>query len=448
MISGVHRKNYQSTLIRVSIFSMIAIFSSTTLSGQDKNSLEDWPQWMGPERKDIWHLDIQKESLDKGDFKKIWEVPVGTGYCGPSVSNGKVYLMDYVGHTEKSERVLCFDAISGEKVWEYAYQCPYSGVGYPTGPRASVLIEDERAYSFGTMGDLHCFDAGTGKLLWHVEASKEYELGLPVWGLAASPLMEKDLLIVQLGARPDACLVAFDRMSGREVWRALSDQASYSAPIVIDQAGKRVLVCWTGDNLAGLNPGTGKVYWKIPFVRRQGIINIATPAFDSPYIFLSSFWDGSMLIKLDQENQDAALLWTRAGESERNTDALHCVISTPIIQGDHIYGVDSYGEFRCLELMTGDRIWTDDRLVPKGRWANAHFTRQGENIWAFNELGDLVLGKVSPKGFQDMGRVNLAEPVAVSPNPRGGINWSHPAYAGRYIYARSDAKLVCYELVK
>ena len=94
----------------------------------------------------------------------------------------------------------------------------------------------------------------------------------------------------------------------------MPDQASYSAPIVIDQAGKRVLVCWTGDNLAGLDTETGRVYWKIPFIRRKGIINISTPAYSPPYIFLSSFWDGSMLIRLDENDQDAELIWTRAGK--------------------------------------------------------------------------------------------------------------------------------------
>jgi outer membrane protein assembly factor BamB len=264
--------------------------------------------------------------------------------------------------------------------------------------------------------------------------------------MASSPLTEKNLLIVQMGGRPDACIVAFDKTTGIEVWRALSDKASYSAPILINQAGRRVLVCWTGDHLAGLAPETGKVYWKIPFNRRKGIINIATPVYDPPYIFLSSFWDGSMLIRLDESTQAAELVWARTGENERTTDALHCCISTPLIRGDYVYGVDSYGEFRCLELSTGDRIWTDHSLVPHGRWANAHFVEQGDNIWAYNELGELILCRLSPEGFTDLGRVQLVKPVGVSPNPRGGVNWSHPAFAGRMIYARSDARLVCYSL--
>lgn len=403
---------------------------------------------MGPERSGYWELDLQKESLDASDLKKMWEVPISQGYCGPTVANGKVYLMDYVGESVKSERVLCFDAGTGDLIWTHEYERPYSMVGYPTGPRASVLIDENRVYSFGTMGNLYCLDANTGRELWHISGEDDYNSEIPVWGLASAPLIEKNHLIVQLGGRPDACLVAFDKITGKEAWRSLSDKASYSAPIVVNQAGKRVLICWTGDNLAGLDPETGQVYWKIPFKRRKGVINIPTPVYAPPYIFLSSFWDGSMLVKLDDKTLDAELVWIRAGKNEQNTDALHCCISTPVIQDGYIYGIDSYGEFRCLEMMTGDRIWTDSTLVPYGRWANAHFVKQGRKIWSFNELGELILGELSPSGFRDLGRVEIIKPVNVSPNPRGGINWAHPAFSGRKIYARSDAKLVCYELLR
>lgn len=426
------------------LFILLIVFSCKS---QVKTSGNDWPQWMGPERNGTWHNDLPKESLKAGDLRKIWDVPVGTGYCGPTVSGGRVYLMDFVGESVKFERVICFDAGTGSQIWSHSYESSYN-VGYPTGPRASVLIDEGRAYSFGTMGDLFCFDAGTGKVLWQISGIEQYNAKIPVWGLAASPLIENDQLIVQMGGQPDACVVSFDKVSGKENWRALSDLASYSAPIVIDQAGKRVLVCWTGDNLAGMNPETGHVYWKIPFIRSKGVINIATPVYHPPYIFLSSFYDGSMLVKLDQSTQAAELVWVRTGKSERETDALHCCISTPVIYGDHVYGIDSYGEFRCLELMTGNRVWTDSTLVPYGRWANAHFIKQGEKTWAFNELGELILSKLSPSGFKELGRVELIKPVKVSPNPRGGVNWAHPAFTGRKIFVRSDAALVCYEILR
>jgi outer membrane protein assembly factor BamB len=186
---------------------------------------------MGDERKGIWNLDLQKESLNTTDLIKRWEVPVSTGYCGPTVSDGKVFLMDYVGDVIKSERVICFDAESGKQLWSHMYECSYS-VGYPTGPRASVIIEEGRAYSLGTMGDLYCLDANSGKMLWHVDGEKDYNIDFPIWGISASPIIEADLLIVQIGGTPDACLVAFDKITGKEVWRALSDNASYSSPIV------------------------------------------------------------------------------------------------------------------------------------------------------------------------------------------------------------------------
>ena len=146
---------------------------------------------------------------------------------------------------------------TGKKLWTHQYDCDYT-VQYVAGPRASVTIDDGRAYALGTMGHLHCCDAADGKMLWAKDLNDEYKIRMPIWGIAASPLVEKDLVIVQIGGEPNACLVAFDKRSGEERWRALPDRASYSAPIMIEQAGKRVLVCWTGDNVVGLDPASGK----------------------------------------------------------------------------------------------------------------------------------------------------------------------------------------------
>ena len=112
------------------------------------------------------------------------------------------------------ERVLCYDASDGDLLWEHRYPVDYA-VGYPTGPRASVIIKNDRAWSMGTMGDVYCLDANSGKVLWHIAGEKEYNISFPVWGLAASPLLEGELLIVQLGGKPDACIVAFDKNSGK-----------------------------------------------------------------------------------------------------------------------------------------------------------------------------------------------------------------------------------------
>ena len=165
----------------------------------------------------------------------------------------------------ESERVHCFDWETGETLWSHSYECRYGGFGYRAGPRASVLIDDGRAYSLGAAGHLFCFDAADGKVLWSRDLNAEYEIRMPNWGIAASPVVEGDLLIVQIGGEGDACVCAFDKTSGHQRWKALPDAASYSAPIVINQAGRRVFVCWTGDRLVGLDPQTGRLYWEYPW---------------------------------------------------------------------------------------------------------------------------------------------------------------------------------------
>ena len=139
-------------------------------------------------------------------------------------------------------------------------------------------------------------------------------------------------------------------------------------------------------------------------------------------------------------------LWQRRGASEQKTDALHCCISTPILQGDYVYGVDSYGELRCLDLKTGDRVWEDLTAVPKARWSNIHMVRNGDKVWMFNERGELIISRLSPDGFHEISRAKLIDPTEDQLGQRGGVCWSHPAFANQHIYARNDKELVCADL--
>lgn len=402
----------------------------------------EWNQWRGADRSGSWTNGPRIDTLAQEMIHLQWQVPVGPGYSGPTVSGNRVYVMDYVNG---SERVHCFSAGEGKEQWTYSYPVTYN-VGYPTGPRASVQVFDGKAYSWGTMGHLHCFDAVTGKLIWQVNAQEQYQSRIPIWGLASNPILVDDRLIVQLGGIQGACLVAFNKDNGAEIWRALEDEASYSAPILISQAGRKVVVCWTGESITGLDPEQGAIYWSVPFQPGNMVMNIADPVYDPPYLFLSGFFDGSYLLKLDQELPAAQLIYHRQGASEQHTDALHCCVSTPLIRDGYVYGIDSYGEARCLDLVTGERIWEDLTLVPLGRWANVHLVWQGEKVWGFNELGELLLGRLTPRGYVDLGRAKLITPVRISPNPRNGVCWAHPAFVGNRVFVRSDEKLVCIQI--
>lgn len=310
---------------------------------------QDWPDWRGENRDGVWEASGVVEQFEKEEIGLKWSVPIGPGYSGPTVSGGRVYVTDRVLDPSQAERVLCFDAQTGEELWVHQYECVYSGIGYPAGPRASVVIREGKAYALGSMGHLHCLDAATGSVLWKKELTRAYDVDMPIWGIASTPIVVDENLIVQVSGSNNACVVAFHKDTGEEIWRSLGDRAGYSAPVLIEKEGARVVVNWTEHSLSGLDPESGKVFWRIPWTTGSGM-SIATPVLYDDHIFVSAFYSGSMLVYLGEDYTTAEKVWLRCGESERQTDALHCVMSTPLIMEDYIYGVDSYGELRCLNL--------------------------------------------------------------------------------------------------
>jgi len=266
---------------------------------------------------------------------------------------------------------------------------------------------------------------------------------MPIWGITASPLVDGDLVIQVAAGQGGSCVVALDTATGKERWRALDEPAGYSAPVLIRQGDEDVLVCWTGASISGLKPATGEVFWSVPMASRNMPIGVATPVVQDDLIFVSSFYDGSMLIRFSREEPTAEQVWYRVGRDEQHTDALHCMISTPILKGDHIYGVDSYGELRCLDLKTGDRIWEDLTAVPRNRWATIHIIRDGDREIMLNDSGDLIFATLSPDGFHEQSRAHLIDPTRVQLGRGDGVVWAHPAIANGFIFARSDEELVC-----
>jgi len=406
---------------------------------------DDWPQWRGPNRDGVWREEGLVDKFADEQLKVRWRQPIASGYSGPTVADGRVYVTDRVVEPKQLERVLCFDAKSGEPQWSHSYDCAYRDVGYTAGPRASVTIDEGRAYSLGSMGHFFCFDAKTGKVLWSKDLNAEYKIRMPIWGIAASPLVENDLVIVQIGGE-GACLVAFDKRTGAEAWRALDDMASYSAPIMIEQADRRVLVCWTGDSVVGMDAKAGKVLWQHPFKPAKMVINIATPVLAKNRLFFTSFYDGALMLNVAPDKLEVEPLWRRIGRDEQHTDGLHSIISTPYLEGDYVYGVDSYGEFRCLDAKTGERVWESLQPTPKSRWSTIHMVKNGQRMWMFNERGELIIATLSPQGYEEISRAKLIAPTKVQLAQRGGVCWSHPAFANQHVFARNDEELVCASL--
>ncbi len=420
----------------------VAVLLLSTLAANA--SADDWPQWRGVNRDSVLSAAEQVGSLPSGIIQPKWSVEIGSGYSGPTVADGRVYVMDRgpSGTTDQVERILCFAAADGALVWEHSYESKYT-IGYTAGPRASVTIHDGKAFAVGAMGHFHCLDAATGEVLWAHDLETEYDVRMPIWGITTSPLIYQDLVIQIAAGKGDACVVAFDRETGKERWRAIDERSGYSSPILIKQGDEDVVVCWTGESITGLNPMTGSVFWSVPMPSRKMPIGVPTPIVDDNLIFVSSFYDGSMLIEFDREKPEAKKVWFRVGQSEKNTDALHCMISNPVMRGDYIYGVDSYGELRCLDKKTGDRVWEDDTAVKRNRWATIQIIKNGDREIMFNEQGQLISASLSPAGYVEHSRAALIAPTRQQLNRRDGVTWAHPAIADGHIYVRSDKELLC-----
>jgi outer membrane protein assembly factor BamB len=421
---------------------------------------DDWPQWLGPQRDGIWRESGIIQKFPAEGPKIRWRVPIGGGYAGPAIAEGRVYVTDRQlgtnaanpkdpfskGSIPGSERVLCLNESDGKAVWKYEYQRAYN-MAYPAGPRATPVVQDGRVYSLGAEGDLFCLEAKTGKKIWGLRFADAFEANTPIWGFAAHPLLDGDKLICLAGGQGSVA-VAFDKNTGKEIWRALSaKEPGYCPPMIYTAGGKRQLIIWHPEAVNSLDPETGKEYWKIPFAAKNGL-SIPTPRKDGDRLFLTSFYNGSLMLKFDPDKPAVTELWRRTGKSERNTDALQSIMSTPFFEGDYIYGVCAYGQLRCLKASNGDRVWETYAATggKETRWANAFLIKNGDRYFLPNEKGDLIIARLTPDGYQEVSRAHLLEPT----NTAAGrdVVWSHPAFANRSIYTRNDKEIVCASLAE
>ncbi|HWY85639.1 MAG TPA: PQQ-binding-like beta-propeller repeat protein [Gemmataceae bacterium] len=429
---------------------------------------DDWPQWLGPKRDGVWRETGILEKFPAGGPKVRWRYPVGEGYSGPAVADGKVFITDRVlakgasspadpfdkKRTNGKERILCLRETDGTFVWQYEYECPYQ-VSYPAGPRTTPAVTKDKVYALGAMGDLVCLDRKTGAKVWHKKLADEYHMEVPMWGFAGHPLIDGDRLICLVGGA-GSVVVAFDKDTGKELWKALSaKEPGYAPPMIYEFGGKRQLILWHPQAVNSLNPETGAVYWSAPYgglTSKTGVkagMTIPSPRKAGDYLFLTNFYDGSLMLKTSGTNPPA-VAWRSMGRSEQphDTESLHAVMNTPIIKDGYIYGVCSYGELRCLKADTGARIWATHEYTTKKsvRWGNAFLVEQADRCILFNEGGELIIAKFTPKGHEEISRAKILEPTNTMAGRR--VVWSHPAFANRSVYARNDLEIICVSLAK
>ncbi|HYF00753.1 MAG TPA: PQQ-binding-like beta-propeller repeat protein [Planctomycetota bacterium] len=407
----------------------------------------DWPQWRGARRDGVWRETGLLERFPETGPRRRWSVPLGGGYTGPTVASGRVYVMDRP-KGENRERVVCLDWKTGATQWVHAYDAVYEGFTYAVGPRASVTVHDGKAYALGAAGHLHCLDASTGQVVWKRDLRADYRIRMPLWGIAAHPLIEGDRLITQIGGAGEACVVALDRLTGEERWKAFPDDASYAPGIAVEQGGRRVVVMPLGFRLVAFDPADGKLLWSRDQPKSSWPIAIPAPAVAGDLLLFSSAHAGSVLLKLRADGPSVDVVWDRPRRG-RSPDTLSPVIPDVLLMNGLALGVQTDGELRCLDLKTGKRLWETADPMPKAWHATMHLVRAGETgdrAWMFTEQGELILARLAADGYHELTRAKLLDPT-VEGGPRGrAVTWAHPAFAYRHVFARSDREIVCVDL--
>ncbi len=416
----------------------------------------DWPEWRGAGRHGVWsETGIVEGVPDTLNVK--WRVPVSSGYSGPAVADGRVFITDWVEDPESrtmdgTERAMALDEDTGEVLWTREWPTSYRMLmaSYAIGPRATPTVDDDRVYVVGAAGDFYCLDAATGEVQWEKHYIEDYDSFIPTWGVASSPIVDGDRVINVVGGEPGGLVVAWNKHTGDEVWRSLDveGEMGYGQPIIIEAGGARQLIVWHAAALVSLNPENGELYWEEEWEAGSGM-SVATPVHSGSYLLVTQFYRGSLMMRLDQDRPDAELLWRGQSRSEmpEETDGLHALITTPLIEGDYIYGVGSYGELRGLDATNGERLWMSDQMVAQARWGTAFMVKQGDRYLVNNDDGFLISAQFTPDGYVEQARTKLIEPTgdAAFGARRFGqrpINWTHPAYANGHVFHRNDNELI------
>jgi len=387
---------------------------------------EDWPQILGPERNGVYRGPALAETWGAQGPRVVWRKMVGAGFSGPVVAEGRVILFHRVGSEEVVESL---DARTGASQWRYAYPTSYrDDFGFDEGPRAVPVVAGGIIYTFGAEGQLHAIDLAKGTRVWSEDAMRRFKVPKGFFGAAGSPLVEDGRVLANVGG-PEAGIVAFEARSGKVLWTATSDQASYSSAAGATIAGRRLAIFLTRAGLVGLDPATGRVQFQRPWrARIAASVNAATPLVIGDLIFISAeYGPGAGVLRVD--GSTLTELWT-------SDDVLTNHYATSVQHGGHLYGFHGRQEFgqsfRAVELRTGKVRWNQERFLA------GTVTLAGDRLLVLRERGELVLAPASPDAFTPIARAQILP----------GTVRAYPALSDGFMFARNENTLIALDLRK
>ena len=390
---------------------------------------EDWPQFLGPHRNGFIAETNLAPSWPKEGPPVVWQRRVGEGFSGPVVSGSRLILFHRI---DGKETVECLDAKTGKELWKAGYPAGYrDDFGFEEGPRATPAIAQSRVFTFGADGTLSCWNLESGAKIWSLDVKAQFKAGKGFFGIACSPLVEGNVVIVNIGGKDGAGIVAFEQATGKVLWQATDDEASYASPVAATISDRRRVFVITREALVALNPSDGKVAFRHPWrPPMHASVSAAAPLIIGDLIFISaSYGTGATLLRYREPEPEK--LWS-------TDDALSCHYATPVVHNGFLYGFDGRADpglqadssLRCVELKTGKVRWKEEKLKV------GIVTLAGDQLLVLTEKGELLRASANPDGFKPIARAQIL-PFVVR---------AHPALANGLFYARSKDKLVCVDL--
>ncbi len=399
---------------------------------------DDWPQYRGPKRDGVWRETGIMRTFPAGGLKAAWRIEGGPGFASPVAANDRVYLFHSVIAGGKAfERVQCIDWVTGTVKWTHNYDAGYKDWALDpkslAGPNATPVVEGEQIYTLGQMGHVFCLDAIKGGVLWQRDLAKDF--AMKEFAGTPSPVIEGDLLILVVGGTPGATVVALDKRTGKDAWKALDEKPTHSSPVIVEDGDKRQLIIWTQDSVTALNPANGKTYWQHK-LGTMGDYAVATPVCDNGLMLI-----GGLMLEMKIDKPGVAVLWP---DTKAATKRIFSNTSTAFLNGEHLYSARSTGELVCIKSATGEQVWEVKTVTDSGNGASIHITPNGDAAFLYTNQGELIRATLSPRGYEETARSKIIEPTYTFGARK--VAWAPPAYANRCVFVRNDAEMVCVSL--
>lgn len=380
-----------------------------------------WPDFRGSRRDGRYAGPEVLMTWPSGGPRQLWRTPVGGGYASMTSAAGRLFTIE---QRRNQEVVAAYDLETGRELWTSAWNAAFSEALGGDGPRATPVYAEGLVYTLGALGELRALDAATGHLQWRINIIEDNGAENLQWGMAASPLILDDVVVVLPGGRSGRSVVAYDRVTGVRRWSALDDQQAYVAPMDVVVDGVRQLLIVSATRVFGLSLDGRSVLWSFPWETQFGINSGQPIVFEGRRVFLSSgYGHGAAVLDVRRQGDTFSVepVWQNVRMKNKFT-------SSVLFEG-HIYGLDE-AILACVDAATGALKWKG------GRYGYGQLVLVKDQLWVTTEDGDVVQVAASPEGHQELGRFSALE----------GKTWNHPIVSAGRLIVRNQTDMAAFDI--